>query len=373
VTVKEPDYSEVTQLPVTPQTKKAAIIGPAPAGKPANPKRAFATGLALTALLGGGAMLLAPLPGLVVLGSLTIAMLLGIAWRTLLGLPVAYRGGVQYSARKLLRYGIILTGVRLNFSLIGDSGLQVLLLDLAMITFGLLFIPWVAVKMGVNRGLALLIGVGQSICGASAVGAIAPLSKDVDEDDISLAVAICGLLGTIGVLFYSLSAVLFGWQGTFYGLLSGSTLHEIAQVVAAGPSGGALAIDLAMVVKLTRVMLLAPVALILALVLAGKSRNGAAEGGKPAVSLKNLPIPWFVLGFVLVGALNSTGWLPKDLTNLVLQISIFLMVMAMSAMGLMVDLAVIRQRGLRALGAAALAFAAFVGLSFSLIQIFNLT
>lgn len=377
MTLKEPDYPDVTRLADLPLTTgqtaaPGVVAGPPPAAKLSTGKRAFATGLGLTALLGIGAMLLAPLPGLVVMGSLTIAMLLGIAWRSLVGLPVAYRGGVQFSARKLLRYGIILTGVRLNFSLIGNSGLQVLLLDIALITFGLIFIPWLAGKLGVNRGLALLIGVGQSICGASAVGAIAPLSKAVDEDDISLAVAICGLLGTVGVLFYSLSAVLFGWQGSFYGLLSGSTLHEIAQVVAAGPAGGSLAVDLAMVVKLTRVMLLAPVALILAFILTGRAANKGGQTGKPAVNLKNLPIPWFVLGFVLVGALNSTGWLPKDLTNLVLQISIFLMVMAMSAMGLMVDLAVIRQRGLRALGAAALAFTAFVGVSYSLISIFGL-
>ncbi len=349
------------------------IAGPAKlAGKFSDKNRAFAIGLALTALLGFGAILLAPLPGLAVMGSLTVAMLLGITWRSLLGLPVTYRRGVQFSARKLLRFGIILTGVRLNFSLVTGSGLQVLLLDLILITFGLLFIPWLAVKLGVKPGLGLLISVGQSICGASAVGAIAPLSKDVDEDDISLAVAICGVLGTIGVLFFSLSAALFSWQGHFYGLITGSTLHEIAQVVAAGPAGGPVATDLSMVVKLTRVMLLAPVAIILAFVLAGKASGAAGRAGKPAINWKKLPLPWFVLGFILVGVLNSTGWLSKDLTNIILQISIFLMVMAMSAMGLMVDLVVIRQRGLRALGTGALAFVAFGGLSYFLILIFGL-
>lgn len=361
IVASQPPASTATSKPPESAGGLAALL--------TDKRRNFAIGLALTALLGLGAMVLAPLPGLAVMGSLTVAMLLGIGWRSLLGLPAAYRGGVQFSARKLLRLGIILTGVRLNFSLVTESGLQVLLLDLILITAGLLFIPWLAVKMGVKPGLGLLIGVGQSICGASAVGAIAPLSKDVDEDDISLAVAICGVLGTLGVLFFSLNAAIFNWQGHFYGLWTGSTLHEIAQVVAAGPAGGPLATDLSMVVKLTRVMLLAPAALILALVLAGTGRKAAGDSGKANLNLKKLPIPWFVLGFVLVGALNSTGWLAKDLTNIVLQISIFLMVMAMSAMGLMVDFAVIRQRGLRALGAATIGFVAFTALSFGLILV----
>ncbi len=335
------------------------------------PNLNFGIGLFLTAILGGVAMLVAPLPGLVVLGNLTIAMLIGIAWRSVFGLPKPYRAGVQFSAKKLLRLGIILTGVRLNFSLIASSGLQVLLLDIVLITFGLFFISWLARRFGVKPGLALLISVGQSICGASAVGAIAPLCKDADEDDVSLAVAICGVLGTVGVLFFSLGAAVFGWQGRFYGLVTGSTLHEIAQVVAAGPAGGLQAADLAVVVKLTRVMLLAPVAIILAFALAGRQAGVNGES-KPAISWRKLPIPWFVLGFVLVGVLNSTGWLAKDITNLVLQVSIFFMVMAMSAMGLNVDLLVIRQRGLRALGASALGFAAFVALSALVIFTFTL-
>ena len=375
---EEPEPKITLQTaPPSPERPAEPDIDTSPAGPGwtgglfSRPNLNFGLGLVLTAILGGVAMLVAPLPGLVVLGNLTIAMIIGIVWRVVFGLPKPYRTGVQFSAKKLLRLGIILTGVRLNFSLIASSGLQVLLLDIVLITFGLFFIRWLAQKFGVKPGLALLISVGQSICGASAVGAIAPLSKEVDEDDVSLAVALCGVLGTVGVLFFSLGAAIFGWQGRFYGLVTGSTLHEIAQVVAAGPAGGPLATDLALVVKLTRVMLLAPVAIILAFVLA-RRESGANGEGKPAISWRKLPIPWFVLGFVLVGVLNSTGWLPKDLTNFVLQVSIFFMVMAMSAMGLNVDLVVIRQRGLRALGASALGFGTFIGLSSLIIFTFGI-
>ncbi|HEX2909456.1 MAG TPA: putative sulfate exporter family transporter [Chloroflexia bacterium] len=336
--------------------------------RPNKPKwRNFSLGVGLTALIGLAATLLAPLPGLAAMGSLTVALLLGIGWRSGLGLERAYAGGVQFSAKKLLRYGIILTGVRLNFGLVASSGLQVLLLDLLMITFGLCCIPWLGRKLGLSKGLALLLGVGQSICGASAVGAIAPLSPDVNEDDVSLAVAICGLIGTVGVLFYVFAGQLFHMQANFYGLTSGSTLHEIAQVVAAGPAGGQNAADLAMVVKLTRVMLLAPVALLLAFLFTMKAEKKAEKAaGAKRLGWKQVPIPWFVFGFLAVGVINSLGWLSKDLSNLILQASVFLMVMAMAGMGLQVDLAVVRRMGLKALGVGLLAFALFVTVGFTL-------
>ncbi|QBD74817.1 putative sulfate exporter family transporter [Ktedonosporobacter rubrisoli] len=332
--------------------------------------KAWGAGLGLTILLGLIAFLLALLPGLATVGSLTIALILGLAWRAIVGLPATLTGGVRFSAQKVLRYGIILTGVRLNFQLIAASGLQVLLLDVLLILFGLLVLPKLAHKLGLSRHLSFLLGVGQSICGASAVGAVSALLRGADEEETSLAVAICGLVGTIGVLLFTFAAPLLHLHGHIYGLLSGSTLHEIAQVVAAGPVGGVGAADMAMVVKLTRVMLLAPVALFLAFFLAFK--EGKQDGASGSVNWKNIPIPWFVFGFLAVGAINSFGWLPKDVSNIVVQISVFLMVMAMAAMGLMVDLSVIRRTGLKALGIAVLSFFIFVGVSSCLLFVLHL-
>ncbi len=325
--------------------------------------KTFGIGLGLTIFIGCIATLLAPLPGLAVMGSLTIALLLGLAWRSILGLPKTYMGGVRFSAQKLLRYGIILTGVRLNFALIISSGVQVLLLDIVLIAIGVGVFPPLMHRLGLPKRLAFLIGVGQSICGASAVGAMAALFPDVDEDDVSLAVAICGLVGTVGVLLFTFAAHLLPLSSNLYGLLTGSTLHEIAQVVAAGPAGGPKAADLAMVVKLTRVMLLAPVALIVAFVLALRAERQAEPGAKRSFSWKKVPIPWFVFGFLAVGAANSLGLFPKNVANIILQISVFLLVVAMAAMGLMVDLAVIRKTGLKALGVALLVFLLFVSAS----------
>lgn len=349
-------------------TATAILTEPYPVGR----RQAFAKGIGLTLVLGLGAMLLAPVPGLSVLGSLTIALLLGIGWRAVAGLAPSSLPGVQFSARKLLRGAIILTGVRLNFGLIASSGPKVLLLDLLLIIFGILFIPWLGSKLGLRSGLALLIGVGQSICGASAVGAAASLIKEADDQDTSLAVAICGLVGTLGVVIFTGTNQLFHWPSSLYALVTGSTLHEIAQVAAAGPAAGVAAADLSLVVKLTRVVLLAPVMLILAVVFAWKAEKKAEEGQKKGFDWKKVPVPWFVFGFLLVGVVNSTRLVPKEITDLVLQGATFLFVMAMAGMGLMVDLVVIRKTGLRSLGVAVLAFAIFVGTSFFLIGILGM-
>jgi len=332
-------------------------------------RKMFVIGLGITVLLGIVATLLAPLPGLAVMGSLTVALLLGLIWRTTIGLPKVYTGGVRFSAQKLLRYGIILTGVRLNFALIAASGIRVLLIDVILIAFGVGVVPILLRKMGLSRQLAFLIGVGQSICGASAVGAMAALFPDTDEDDVSLAVAICGLVGTVGVLLFTFSTHIFALSSNWYGLLTGSTLHEIAQVVAAGAAGGSKAADLATVVKLTRVMLLAPVALLVGFIVMMRAEKQSEQKEQHHFDWKKLPVPWFVLGFLIVGGLNSLGLFPKNIANVILQLSVFFLVVAMAAMGLMVDLNVIRKTGLRALSAALLVFVLFVGVSTLLIAI----
>jgi uncharacterized integral membrane protein (TIGR00698 family) len=354
LSLQEREIARRQESPETPDLSPQKTRRPVPSWK------MFVVGVGITVLIGIIATFLAPLPVLSIMGSLTVALLLGLVWRTTLGLPKAYAGGVRFSAQKLLRYGIILTGVRLNFALIASSGVQVLILDTLLITFGVGIVPLIAQKLGLSKRLAFLIGVGQSICGASAVGAIAALFPDIDEDDVSLAVAICGLIGTVGVLLFTFGSHFLSLPGGVYGLLTGSTLHEIAQVVAAGAAAGPKAADLAMVVKLTRVMLLAPVAMIVALVIAVRTEKQTEQAERRHFNWKKVPMPWFVFGFLAVGVANSVGLFPKSIANLILQASVFLLVVAMAAMGLMVDVAVIRKTGLRALGVAMLVFLMFV-------------
>jgi uncharacterized integral membrane protein (TIGR00698 family) len=338
---------------------------------PANKKAQFSMGVALTLVIGLVAFLLAPLPGLAAVGALTIAMTLGIAARAAFGLPSQLAGGVQFSAKKLLRVAIVLIGVRLNFGLIFASGVQILLLDLLLILGGLAFIPWLGRKFGLPAPLAFLIAVGQSICGASAVSAAGSMRPDAKDDDMTLAIGLCGVVGTIGVIGFVLAFNTLGLSPNFYALLTGSTLHEIGQVAAAAPAAGTSAADYALIVKLTRVVLLAPVLIGLAFLMAAQMQK-TDDGAKSRFSLKNVPIPYFVFGFLAVGALNSVGLFPKEVAGLILNAATLLFVMAMAGMGLMVDLRCIRKYGLPALGASLVAFGLFTAASVALVFLFGM-
>src|SRR5712692_2234397 len=198
------------------------------------PGAVLATGLAAASYF------LATLPLFKVMGPLTVALMVGIAVRSSVGLPAWALTGTRFSARTILRLGIVLMGARLNFALVAKVGPKVLALD----------------------ALVILV-VGTSVCGASAVVAAGSVTR-AQDDEITLAVALCGVLGTAGVFFYVLAGPFFLLTGAQLAILSGSTLHEVAQVMAAASSWGAASGDLATLVKLTRVVLLAPTLLVLA-------------------------------------------------------------------------------------------------------------
>lgn len=314
-------------------------------------------GLALVCLLTAAAYLLSTLPGLRVLGALGLALLLGLLVRGLLRLPGSVQAGAGYAARTLLRLGVVLLGVRLNFVLFAQAGLHVLLLDLAVIATGLLSMTWLARRRGLPRGLGLAVAVGSSICGASAIAAAAPVIG-ANEDEVSVSVAVCSLLGTVGVVGYSLLALPLGLGAQRYGLMTGSSLHEIAQVLAAGAAQGGRALDFAMLTKLTRVALLAPVLLLLGGVLRWKQGRPSAARPRPPL------LPAFLVGFLLVGVVSSSGLLPRALTAGMQTASLLLTAASMAGIGLGVNFAVLRRLGGPALLVGGLGFGLLLLLTF---------
>lgn len=324
-------------------------------------------GLALVAALTAAAYLLSTLPGLRVLGALGLALLLGLAVRGLVHLPASVQPGAGYAARTLLRLGVVLLGVRLNFVLFAQAGPQVLLLDLAVIGTGLLSMTWLARRWGLPRGLGLAVAVGSSICGASAIAAAAPIIR-ADEDEVSVSVAVCSLLGTVGVVGYSLLALPLGLDAQRYGLMTGSSLHEIAQVLAAGAAQGGHALDFAMLTKLTRVALLAPVLLLLGAVLrrrdAGAPSEQTAQAEQTEQTARPPLLPAFLVGFLLVGVVSSAGLLPSTLTNGMQTASLLLTAASMAGIGLGVNFAVLRRLGGPALLVGGLGFTLLLAVSF---------
>lgn len=325
-------------------------------------ERALVKSLAPGLLLCVGLALLADrlsvLPGLHVLGPLTLALVLGIALRQIAG-PLPWSdAGSKLCARPVLRLGVFLMGARLDFALVEKVGPRILVLDLLLIVIGLIGIAALARAFRVPSKLATLLAVGTSICGASAVVAAGSVIR-AEEEDVTLGVALCGILGTVGVLFYVLAAPYLPLAVTQLAVLSGSTLHEVAQVIAAAFTWGQASGDLGTLVKLTRVVLLAPALLALGLV---------THGGGVKYSLKDPPVPWFVIGFLVLGTAGSFGLLPSVVKADLSKTSVFLMTVAMAAMGLHTPIKMIRKAGLRVIYAGLLAFFGMALISFTLIH-----
>lgn len=323
--------------------------------------RALLPGLLLCFALAIAAQHLSALPVLHVMGPLTLALVLGIALRAGAGDMRWSDAGSKFCARPVLRLGVFLMGARLDFALVAKVGPRILLLDFLLICAGLLGIAWLARAFRVPAKLATLLAVGTSICGASAVVAAGSVMR-AEEEDVTLAVALCGLVGTLGVLFYVVAGPHLPLNVTQLAVLSGSTLHEVAQVIAAAFTWGPQSGDLGTLVKLTRVVLLAPA--LLALGLVAREPGGAG----PRYSVKDPPVPWFVIGFLALGIAVSLGVLSQPVKDLVSHTSIFLMTAAMAAMGLHTPLAMLRKAGLRVFYAGLMAFACMAALSFVLIH-----
>ena len=311
--------------------------------------RHSAIAVAVTLVIAVIALAAADLPVIEHIGPLATALLLGLLCRAFVRAPETARPGLEFSARRLLRLGIILLGVRLNFDLVLHAGLQILLLDLVVIAGGVSLITFLGVRFGLTGTLACLIAVDTSICGASAVAAAAP-AIGARDDEPSLVIPMCSLIGTAAMLGISFAQSSLHLHPHVYGMLVGSTLHEVAQVMAAvvvEPNS----IEIGTVTKLTRVVLLVPVIFLLGAWARRKARSQAAKGATPAFAK-----PWFVVGFLAVGLANTLALrlLPDahlamlSYDRAVLSIATFLMAMAMAGMGLQVDFARLRSEAPRA-------------------------
>ncbi|MCC7697266.1 YeiH family protein [Janthinobacterium sp. EB271-G4-7A] len=320
-------------------------------------------GLLLSGVIAWGAIQLGKLEWMQSHGmsALTLAIMLGIV----LGNSVYGRlaptcgAGVTFSKQTLLRLGIILYGFRLTFQDIGQVGLAGIAIDALVLasTFGLaMFLGTKVFKL--ERNSAILIGAGSSICGAAAVMATEPVVKGRSED-VTVAVSTVVVFGTIAIFLYPLLYQLNqGWHvlaatPSAFGVYIGSTVHEVAQVVAAGKSIGQEAANAAVIAKMVRVMMLAPFLVILSAVLArGKAKGGNNGHDKAA----KLAIPWFAFIFIGVVAFNSLGLLPAGTVATITELDTVLLAMAMAALGLTTHMSAIRRAGIKPLLLAGLLF-----------------
>jgi uncharacterized integral membrane protein (TIGR00698 family) len=329
---------------------------------PVRPARRFAPieelmpGLALTGGIAALAFAMRLVPGASALSPMILAVLLGVFVNNAWGAPAATRAGVAFALRRILRLAIVLLGAQITLAQaaeIGGGGIAAIAITLVST---LAFTMLMGRALGVPRGLALLIGVGTSICGASAVIA-AKSATGGDDEDAAYAVACVTIFGTIAMFAHPFAGEFMHLTPRAYGLWVGASIHEIAQAVAAAFQGGREAGDLGTIAKLTRVAMMAPVVIALGEIGARLGWLGGAARARP-------PFPWFLLGFLGLALLNSLVGAPREIIAPVSFLTTALLSMAMAAMGLHADLRRLRARGVRplALGLAASLFISLLGL-----------
>lgn len=309
-------------------------------------------GLLLTAAVVALAFLLRENRWLAVLSPLILAILIGVVVRNTVGVPAAALPGMQFALRRLLRLGIVALGLQLTLGQVmqvGAYGLATIVIGLASTyAFTLAAGRW----LGVEPGLSRLIATGTAVCGASAVLAANAVKPQKDED-VAYAVAGVTMFGTLAMVLFPMLGG--GLAPRDYGLWTGASIHEVAQVVAASAQGGAEAAAFATIAKLTRVALLAPMILLMA----------AGSGG-----VGRAPFPWFVLGFLAMVALASSGLVPHEITQASVPLTQALLAAGLAAMGLQTDLGQMKAKGLRPLllGALASIFIAAITLALVLLE-----
>ncbi len=334
--------------------------------RPANPFAdaviAALPGLGLTAAIAAGAFALRQIPGVGLFSPMILATIIGMAFHNVIGTPAAARPGVTFSLKRILRLGIILLGFQLMLAQVAAVGVVGVAIILSTLAATFLFTKAMGRIMGVDPKLAELIGAGTSICGASAVIATNTVTEGSDAD-VAYAVASVTVFGSLAMLLYPLLPGLLHLSPRDFGLWSGASIHEIAQVVAASFQDGPAAGQFGTVAKLTRVMMLAPLVIGLGLVATRKAAAGTNKRKAP-------PMPWFVLGFIAVMLLNSVITVAPAGKAQIVTLTNFLLSMALAAMGLETDFAKLKSEGLKPLALAACAWIFIAGFSLVLVKLF---
>lgn len=304
----------------------------------------FVPGLALSAAIAGVALWSGAIPAVSHAGfsALSLAILIGMVLGNTLYPQIARpcEGGILFAKQHLLRLGIILYGFRLTFSQIADVGVSGIVIDVLTLssTFFLACVLGQNV-FGLDKHTSWLIGAGSSICGAAAVLATEPVLK-AESSKVTVAIATVMIFGTLAIFIYpAIYPLLAHWfTPENYGIYIGSTMHEVAQVVAAGHAVSPETESAAVIAKMLRVMMLAPFLIFLA---ARVKQLAPADAGQRS----KITVPWFAILFIAVAVFNSFGLLPKDVIDLLIVLDTLLLAMAMAALGVTTHLSAIRKAG----------------------------
>lgn len=302
-----------------------------------------------------------------VIGGPVIGMLSGILMAELVSkksskdvntLPIP---GIRYTSKKLLQYAIILLGFSMNLKTVIEVGGQTLSVMVFTLSAAFLVAYFLGKALGLSGRTTTLIGVGTSICGGSAIAATAPVIG-ATEDEIAHSISTIFLFNLIAVVLFPFLGRLFGMSDLAFGIWAGTAINDTSSVVAAAvswsdSSGNQAALELATIVKLTRTLMIVPITLFLAvyhtkraqLIENGSLKVASSETLEPAPVKRSLAaiFPWFVLGFVAAALAGTLNILPAGWSNALTDLGKFMIVMAMSAIGLSTSLRKLLKNGLK--------------------------
>jgi uncharacterized integral membrane protein (TIGR00698 family) len=243
------------------------------------------------------------------LSPLVVAVVLGSIIANVVPPRPAMRRGLAWTARHVLRLGIVLVGLRLSLSDVAELGPRALVAVCLVVTATFVGTQWLGRRLGLSPGLSMLVAVGYSICGASAIAAAEPFS-DATEEEVAYSIALVTLCGTLAIAVLPAIGSLLGLGDHQFGSWVGASVHDVGQVVATASIRNDIALQAAVVVKLTRVVLLAPLLAMIAV--RHRRARGAGVGAADVANVKRPPLlPWFVALFMVAVVVRTTGVMPK--------------------------------------------------------------
>lgn len=271
---------------------------------------------------------------------LILAVVLGAVLSNTVGVPASCWPGTAFAAKRLLRVGVVLLGFRLALGDVLRLGGPGLLVVVAVVTLTFFGTYWLGQRLGLSRGMSLLTATGFSICGASAVAAMRSVVH-AEEEEVAFAVALVTLCGSLAIVVMPLAGTTLGMSPEAFGQWVGASVHDVAQVVATASTGGSAALAAAVVVKLTRVVLLAPMVAGVGLV----ARRSAArtDGVRPPL------LPLFVVGFIAASVVRTTGIVPAEVLSAIKEVETIVLAAALFGLGAGVNVVRLRKVGGRAL------------------------
>ncbi len=285
-----------------------------------------------------------------IIGDSVIALFIGMAINNFIKTPSFLKEGIGFTSKKLLRVAIIFLGASLSIGTIltvGKASLIVMFFTLLTCFGGGHFI---GKALGLNWKMSNLISAGTGICGGSAIAAIAPVI-DADDNDIAFGMSATFIFDMIMILIFPAMGMFLGLSDTAYGLWAGTAVNDTSSVVAAGYAFSEIAGDYATMVKLTRTLSIIPAVLAFSAInMAIKKKelkNSSLDSqSKTKVNLTEV-IPWFILGFLIMALINSAGFIPVEVSIFLKDLSKFLMVMSLAAIGLKTDLKHMKKSGFK--------------------------